>query len=452
MCGKNIDMTRGPIKSQLIAYAIPILLGELFQQLYNTVDAIILGNFVGDGAMAAVGATDSMIKMLVGFFNGVSTGCTVVVARSFGKKDAVLLRQSVHTIIYLSFGVGVILSILGIAFTGPLLRILATPANILPLAARYVRIYFTGLLGLVIYNTGTGILRAVGDTRRPFFFLLFSSLLNLSLDLFFVLVFSWGVSGVAYATVLSQTVAAGLCLALLHRSRDVYRFRFLDGGIRGEIILEVLWIGIPTGIQKTLTSFSNVIVLSHINFFGEACLAGWVVYTKISHFLVVGLQSIGSSVTTFVSQNIGARQHERAVVGVRTAVLLSFGFTAFISTAVRFFALPLAQLFGDDSGMLKYAELFLTNLILFQVVHVPASLYSAALRGMGRANSATIFMLLGLIGARQLYLTIMTAVYNTPLSVGFSFPVGWMAAGIMLYSFYRRTLRTMEVSNDLRKF
>lgn len=240
----------------------------------------------------------------------------------------------------------------------------------------------------------------------------------------------------AYATVLSQAISALLCLLLLLRAKESYGFRFLEGGLSWDVVMQVFKIGMPIGIQKALTQFSNVIVLSYINFFGEACLASWVVYTKVSQFIVVGLQSIGSSVTTFVSQNMGARQYDRTRQGVKVAVMMSAIFTFLCSVSTFVLRYPIARLFGDDAPMLYYAEFFISHFILLQLFHTPQSVYSAALRGMGHAAAATYLMLLGLIGARQLYLVLITQLINTPAAVGLAFPLGWMSSGLMLLLYY----------------
>lgn len=435
---KQVDMTQGGIFRQLMVYSIPILLSELFQQLYNTVDSVILGNFVSAQAMAAAGGTSSVTKMLVGFSAGVSIGCTVVVARYFGEKNEEKLRRSVSTMILLMAALGVLLATAGLLVTRPVLQVLSTPGDILPMAEDYLRIYFLGLPGLVLYNTFTGILRAVGDTRRPFYFLVLSSLLNVALDIVLAVQLDMGVSGAALATILSQALAAVLCLVILLRTQEAYRFRIQERLFDREIMRTVLRMGIPIGFQKTLTSFSNVIVLSYINFFGDACLAGWVVYTKVNHFVVVGLQSVGTSVTTFVSQNLGAGQYRRAQTGVRYAYWSSLLFAAAASLLILVFCRPIARLFGDDASTLSYAQLFLSHLIMLQMVHAAQSIYAGAMRGMGYAASSTVIMLTCLIGIRQLYLFCVTQIINTPVVVGLAFPLGWLAAGTVLYLFYRR--------------
>ena len=437
----SVDMAEGVIWRQLYLYALPILLGELFQQFYNMADTIVVGNWVSADAMAAVGGTSSVTKVLIGFFNGVSVGCTVVVAQCFGAKNREKLRQSVHTILSLSVGFGILLSAVGILITPPVLRLLETPQEVFPLAVLYLRVYFAGMLGLILYNTITGILRATGNVRLPFLALLLSSAINIALDLLFVIRFSWGVVGVAVATILAQVISALCCLYALTQGGEESLFQLGQSKFDVSVAKEVLVIGVPTGVQKMLTALSNVVVLSYINFFGNASLAGWVVYTKVNHFIVVALQSIGTSITTFVSQNVGAGQYRRAEKGVSVGFWSALALTVLLSVLILLFHCPIAELFGVDSEMQYYASLYLSGLILLQVFHVPQSIYYAALRGFGEAAKTTAVMLFCLIVVRQIYLFAITQHINTPLIVGLSFPLGWLLSGVSLLALYRMKIR-----------
>lgn len=438
---KNIDMTSGSIWKKLVAFSIPILLGELFQQLYNTVDTLILGNFASATEMAAVGGTSNVINVLIGFFNGISIGCTVVVARCYGAKDTEKLRQAVHTVVLLAVGLGIILGVIGIFISGPVLSLLDLSDAIMPYALTYVRIYFAGLLSIILYNIVTGILRAVGNVRLPLVALVLSAVLNVLLDLLFVIKLKKGVAGVAIATILSQATAALMCFVVLSLSKADYRFRFRDTTFNFEIAGQVLAIGIPTGVQKMLTSLSNVLVLSYITPFGDASLAGWVVYTKVSRFVILGLQSIGSSVTTFVSQNLGAGHIERIRRGVRIGLLESIILTVLLSLMIMVFRRPIAMLFGHDEQMLACADVYLCTIVPLLFLHVPHSLFSAALRSLKKATTATVLMISGLVVIRQIYLMLITKLINTPQVVSLSFPVGWIASGGMLLICYFSVLR-----------
>jgi putative MATE family efflux protein len=437
-----VDMTRGVIWKQLLVYSIPILLGELFQQFYNVADTIIVGNWVGDTAMAAVGGTSTVTKIMVGFFNGISIGCTVVVARCFGAKDEQKLKRSMQTIVCLSVIIGVMLSVIGVIITRPVLNLLSTPDDVMPFALRYLRIYFAGLLGTVLYNTVTGILRAVGNVRLPFMALIFSSIMNVALDIIFVVGLNTDVAGAAAATIISQLISASLCLLVLLRTYRGIKLGFSKELFDTAAMKDVISIGVPTGVQKMLTALSNVVVLSYVNYFGSASLAGWVVYTKVNHFIVVILQSVGSSITTFVSQNIGAKQYNRARQGVTFAFWACLVLTVISSVFIRIFHQPIIKLFGSDTEMQQYAALFLSNLILLQLFHVMQPIFAAALRGFGEAAKATAIMLSCLIVVRQIYLWVITKFINTPLVVGIAFPLGWTLSGILLMILYYKKCKT----------
>ncbi len=443
-CGmKNIDMTSGSIWRKLVAFSLPILLGELFQQLYSTVDTLILGNFASATEMAAVGGTGNVINVLIGFFNGVSIGCTVVTARFYGAKDREKLTQAVHTIVLLSVALGVLLSVVGILITKPVLSLLDLSDTVMPYAVTYVRIYFAGLLGVILYNIVTGILRAVGNVRLPLIALVLSAVLNVILDLLFVIRLKKGVAGVAIATAFSQAIAALMCFVILNLNKADYRFRLRGTKFSFAIVGQVLAVGVPIGIQKMLTSLSNVLVLSYITPFGDASLAGWVVYTKVSRFVILGLQSIGSSVTTFVSQNLGAGRYDRVWRGVRIGLLESVILTVSLSLLIVLFRRPIAMLFGHDEQMLVYAEIYLVTVVPLLILHVPHSLLSAALRSLKRAGTATMLMITGLVVVRQIYLMLITKLINTPQIVSLSFPVGWVASGSMLLLCYLLVIRKL---------
>lgn len=432
-----MDMTAGPIGRQLITFAIPVFLGELFQLSYSVIDSAIVGNFIGSGALAAVGASEMMTRVIVGFFNGVSLGCTVVVARAFGRKAMDELKTAVHTIILLSLAMGIALGALGAAFTNVFIRLMDIPPDTAPLSAQYLHIYFGGLFGLILYNTISGILRAVGDSRRPLYFLIFSSVLNTLLDVLFVAVFGWGVRGAAFATVASQVIAAALCLLLLMRTDEPWRFEW-RGPIDMGAIREIFTIGVPTGLQKSIVSVSNVLVLSHISYFGTSCLAAWVVYSRMSHVLTMTVQSVNSAQTTFIGQNLGAKNVRRAEEGIRVALIQCMAVVAVLAVVIVLLRHPVSRIFGDDPAMLAFASDFALYLIPLQLLHAFMGVYIAVLRGCGRAAAGTIFMISGLVVARQLYLRIITGIINTPLSVGLAWPLGWLVSGAMIYVYYRK--------------
>ncbi|MBQ2401989.1 MAG: MATE family efflux transporter, partial [Lachnospiraceae bacterium] len=278
---KTLDMTEGNIAKLLITFAIPLLLGNIFQYLYNTVDSLVVGNFVGKEALAAVGSTTYIINTLVMFFGGISVGASVIISRYFGAHDDETLHRAIETTMALTFIGSVLCTVAGIALSPLLLRFMDTPEDVLPSSSVYLRIYFGGITGLMVYNMGSGILRAVGDTKRPLYFLIFSSIMNIILDLLFVVVFGLGIAGVAYATVLAQMISAVLVLILLTKSKEKYRLVWKDLHVDMQLTKEILSVGFPVGLQQAVTSFSNVYVQSYINSFGSAGMAGWSSFTKI---------------------------------------------------------------------------------------------------------------------------------------------------------------------------
>lgn len=309
----------------LILFALPLLIGNLFQQLYNTVDSIVVGNFVSKTALAAVGSTDNIINTIIGFFSGLATGAGVVISHSFGSGDKKALHRAVHTTITLTFVLSIFFTIAGLLLAPLFLKLMATPEDVLPEASAYLRIYFAGVSGLMVYNMGSGILRAVGDSRRPLYILILCAVTNIVLDLAFVVYLGAGVEGVAYATIISQWISAILVLVILTKEQSDYRLVWKDLRIDKRTTLSILRIGFPAGLQMAITSFSNVFVQSYINQFGSSCMAGWTTYGKLDKFCLLPIQSLGLSITTFVGQNLGAKKMERARKGTAYAVILSIG-------------------------------------------------------------------------------------------------------------------------------
>ena len=428
-------MTSGTVWRQLLAFALPVLLGEVFQLSYSIIDSAIVGRFVGDGALAAVGASETITRVIVGFFTGLSTGCTVIVGIVFGRKDREELKEAVHTIILFSILAGFVLTGAGIALVDPAIALMDIPQAIRGEARDYLMIYFAGVAGLVLYNTVSGVLRAVGDSRRPLYYLIFSSVLNTALDVLFVACFHWGVKGAAFATILAQLISAVLCLAQLTLTSEPWKLHW-KGKMNRDIISSIFSTGIPIGFQKSIVSFSNVIVMSHIAYFGTQCLAGWVVYSKISHILTTVTQSITAAETTFVSQNYGAGNYRRAEDGVRVTLLSAFLIDLVLIAFCLLLRRPFCAFFTDGEETIVYAVRFVLVIIPFQVAHVFMSTYISVLRGMGKALTGTVLMICGLVGVRQLYLMIISRVWNTPITAGLGYPLGWIASGLFVYLYY----------------
>ena len=431
------DMTEGSIVRQVTLFALPLMLGNIFQMLYNTVDSIVVGNFVGTQALAAVGSTTMIVNMMVFFFNGFSAGAGVVIANYFGAKDMEKLHKSIETTMAATFVLSLLFTIAGVAAVKPMLRFMATPEDVFGEATVYLQIYIGGISGLLVYNMGSGILRAVGDTMRPLYFLILTSVLNIILDLVFVLGLHRGIDGVAWATILSQFISAFLTMTLLTRSRDIYRLTWHDLKIDRAILGSIFAVGLPAGIQAIITAFSNVFVQSYVNFFGSGCMAGWSCYNKLDQFIMLPMQSMAMAATTFVSQNVGAGKQRRVNRGTVITVSMAVGVTAVIVAFLCIFAAPAVGLFSPDEAVIEYGVLFIRANCFFLLGNCVNHVLAGALRGRGDSKGPMIIMLLAFVGIRQGYLYVVTHfVANTPFLVGFGYPVGWTSCCIIELAYF----------------
>jgi len=435
----DADMTSGVIWKQLLEFSGPMVIGLVFQQLYNMVDTIVVGRFVGKEALAAVGSTGSIINMLVGFCAGLATGASVVISQCYGAHDHRKLHDAVHTTITVSFALCVLMTGLGLCIVDPALQMMGTPEDVYGQAKTYLTIYFAGVSGLLIYNMGAGILQAVGDTRRPLYFLCFSAIVNTVLDLVFVLTFHMGVAGVAYATIIAQLLSAILILVVLSQDNAPYGIRWKHLGISPEIMRQILNIGMPSAIQQAVTSFSNVFVQGYINSFGSVCMAGWSSYGKLDALILVPVQSIAMASTTFVGQNYGAHNMKRAREGTKQALILSLVITAVISAVVMLFARTLLSLFTQDADVLDYGRRFTLMISPFYLLICFNQIYAGALRGIGNARAPVIVMLGSFVVFRQLYLLVNKLLGNAFVPVALAYPVGWALCSVLLTVLYLRS-------------
>ncbi len=357
------DMTSGSIYSLLIQFAFPLMLGNIFQMLYNTVDSVIVGNFVSKQALAAIGSTTLIVNMMVFFFNGFSVGSGVIIGRYFGARDMENLHRAIETTMAATFLVSLLFTVVGIPLVKPLLHVMSTPADVFADASIYLRIYIAGISGLLVYNMGSGILRAVGDSTRPLFFLILTSILNIILDLFFILVLKAEIAGTAIATILSQFLSAAMILVLLTRTQDIYRLRWRELRLDLPILRGIFAIGLPTAIQSVLTGFSNIFVQGYINIFGSDCMAGWSIYNKLDQFIMLPMQSMAMATTTFVSQNIGAGKKQRADQGTFSALKLIIGITVVLVALLIGFARHTVSFFSPDPDVIAFGVLFIHAII-----------------------------------------------------------------------------------------
>lgn len=433
----DVDMTQGSTTRHLVRFALPLLAGNLFQQLYNMVDTWVVGNFVSNEAFSAVGTVTPIINTLIGFFLGMSSGAGVVISQYYGAHRPEKVREAVHTAMLLTVIMGVVFTGVGIAMTPLMLELMKTPAEVAPDQTAYLTIYFAGIMGLLLYNMGSGILRAVGDSQRPFYFLLVSAGVNTALDLLFVLKFGMGVEGVAYATIIAQAVSAVLTIAVLIGYDGSVKLSLRDLRIHWRMLKKIVAVGIPAALQMAITAFSNVFVQGYINHFGADCMSGWTAYTKIDQLVILPVQSLSLASTTFVGQNLGVGNVERAKGGVRRALYLSFAVTAVLLVPVLTLAPDITAFFNSKPEVVSYGALLLRLLSPFYFFFCINQIYSGALRGSGNSQVPMFIMLGSFVVFRQIYLYVMAHfISNEIVPIALSYPAGWFVCSAVTLLYY----------------
>ena len=434
------DMTTGGIAGHLLRFALPLLLGNVFQQLYNTVDSWVVGNYVSNAAYSAVGTINPIVNLFVSFFSGLATGCGVVVSQYFGAKREDKVSKAVHGGFVLILLLGVAVTVGGIAVSPILLGFMQVPEEAFIEADIYLRIYCAGLLFLVVYNLGAAILRAVGDTNRPTYYLIATAVVNIVLDLLFVLKFRMGVAGVAWATVIAEAVSMVLVMLALIREKSAIRFRFGELFTTDRNIIRMIAsIGVPSGVQMAITSFSNIFVHSYINHFGMEMMSGYASYLKCEKFLQLPLQSIQLSVTTFAGQNIGAGNLKRVREGTKTGFVISTVISAVLSLGLWFATPRIALFFNPDPASAQKAALIMRIIIPFFMIHIISCILAGTLKGAGDSRNVMVIMLSSYVVFRQIYLYLMTKfVANTEIVVICGIGSAWVVAAILISIYYRK--------------
>ena len=433
----DVDMTQGSTTRHLVRFALPLLAGNLFQQLYNMVDTWVVGNFVSNEAFSAVGTVTPIINTLIGFFLGMSSGAGVVISQYYGAHRPEKVREAVHTAMLLTVIMGVVFTGVGIAMTPLMLELMKTPAEVAPDQTAYLTIYFAGIMGLLLYNMGSGILRAVGDSQRPFYFLLVSAGVNTALDLLFVLKFGMGVEGVAYATIIAQAVSAVLTIAVLIGYDGSVKLSLRDLRIHWDMLKKIVAVGIPAALQMAITAFSNVFVQGYINHFGADCMSGWTAHTKIDQLVILPVQSLSLASTTFVGQNLGVGNVERAKGGVRRALYLSFAVTAVLLVPVLTLAPDMTAFFNSKPEVVSYGALLLRLLSPFYFFFCINQIYSGALRGSGNSQVPMFIMLGSFVVFRQIYLYVMAHfISNEIVPIAMGYPAGWFVCSAVTLLYY----------------
>ena len=428
---KKLLMTEGTIWKVLVRFAFPLFLGGLFQQLYNAVDSWVVGKYCGDAALAAVSSSGSLCFLLIGFFQGVFLGGGVIISRFYGARDKEGVDKAIHTLVAFSLILGVVLSILGVIFTPELLRWMGTPNEVINNSITYFRIYCSGMMALILYNTANGIFQALGDSKHPLYYLAIASLANVVLDFVFVAGFDWGVGGAALATVLGQMISAIIAFAHLMSGKFVVKVELKNLAFNRDILKDVFMQGLPSGVQNSVIAIANVVVQSNINAFGDLAMAGCGSYSKVEGFVFLPIMSLTMAITTFVSQNLGAGNIERARDGARKGTILAIIFAELIGIVFFIFAPQLIGLFSDTPAVIEYGVSQARVISLFYCVLSLAHCSASILRGAGKAMIPMIIMLSVWCVFRILYITVMVKFIPNIIVVYTAYPVTWMISCIL---------------------
>lgn len=436
--GHSVDLTQGSLWKQMLRFAIPLLLSNLFQLFYNTADTVIVGNAVGTSALAAVGAGGQLVSVVVGFSVGFSTGASVVVARYFGARNQKQIQKTVHTALTVGALGGLLLTALCEVLVPPVLRLIHTPDSVFGEAVLYLRLYFLGLVPLLLYNVGAGILRGVGDSFRPLLFLVATCIANVGLDLLFVVAFRWGVAGAAVATVLAQVVACVLVIYTLLRAQDSCRLMWKKLGIDRQALAEIVSIGVPTGLQSVVAGLSRIVSQSKVNLFGELAMAGTVAYTRVDSFQSLPIEAMCMTTTTLISQNLGARDEQRARKGIRFGLWFCAVFAAISGALIFAFAPQILRLFTADAGAIAYGIRMASVMATFYVLCALSSGMGAVIRGTGDARNPMLISMMTLCIFRIIWCSLILFVWSNILAVYISYPISWALDLLCLVLYYKK--------------
>lgn len=433
---KNL-MTEGVIWKKILFFALPIFFGNLFQQLYNTADSLIVGNFLGSEALAAVSSSGNLIFLLVGFFNGIAVGAGVVIARYYGARNSEQVQLAVHTTVAFGLAASLLMTAVGVILAPQILIWMGTPAEVLGLSAVYFRIYFAGSLGFIMYNIFVGILQAAGDSRHPLVYLVISSLINIVLDLVFVAGMHLGVGSAAFATILSQFVSAALCFRRLLKVQDVYRIEPKKIHFDKPMLKLIIQYGLPSGLQNSIIGFANVVVQTNINAFGQMAMAGCGAFSKIEGFGFLPITSFTMALTTFVGQNLGARELERTRKGARFGILCSVAIAESIGILIFIGAPWLIAAFNRDPQVIAYGTDRARTSALFFFLLAFSHCMAAILRGAGKSTVPMLVMLLTWCAARVTFIKLMVRWVNSIQVVFWAYPLTWLMSSVIFFYYYR---------------
>ena len=430
------DMTRGGIYSHIIAFALPIMLSQVFQQLYNTADSLIVGHFLGTDALAAVSSSGTLIFLLVSFFNGTAMGAGVVISRYFGADNRENVSRAIHTNIAFGLVSGLALTVIGVLFTPTFLVWMKTDPEVLPEAIEYFRYYFFGALALVMYNICRGIMNAVGDSKRPLYYLIFSSILNVVLDVLFVGIFKWGVWSAALATVISQMASVVLCMVYLCKKGNIFSVEIKKLRFHGDMFKEIIKYGLPSGVQNSVIAFANVIVQTQINGFGKFATAAYGTHSKIEGFAFLPMMSFNMATTTFISQNLGAKQYDRAKKGAKFGILSAVILAQIVGILIYIFAPYLIGMFDSDPTVIALGVQQARTASLFYFLLAFSHAVAAVCRGAGKAFVPMFVMLSIWCAVRIAYIAIVTYFWGDIGLIYWAYPLTWAISSVIYLIYY----------------
>lgn len=431
-------MTEGVIWKEILLFSIPLLLGNLFQQLYNAVDSVVVGNYIGAQALAAVGSSAPVINLLVSFFMGLAVGAGVIISRYFGARNTEELHIAVHTSLALTFAAGIVMTLVGVLISPYVLKWVGTPNDVMDSSVLYLRIYFLGILSVMVYNMGSGILRAVGDSRNPLYFLIVSSVTNIILDLLFVIVFDMRIAGVGWATLIAQTISAILTMILLMRTKEEYQVKLKHIRFHKHMLYEIVRLGLPSGLQNAIVSFSNVIVQSNINAFGSLAMAGCGSYTKIDGFAILPVMSYSMALTTFTGQNMGAKKYDRVKQGAKTGILMSVVTIVCISALLLILGPNVLAIFSSDPTVINYGLYMMHVLAPGYIFLAISHAFNGIIRGAGITTVPMIVMVTCWCGLRMAWILTSVPLFHDIGVVFMGWPLTWIASALWLFLYYRK--------------
>lgn len=431
-------MTEGSISKKIILFAFPIFLGNLFQQLYNVVDSLVVGNVLGKEALAAVSSTGSLIFLIVGFISGIFVGAGVIISRYFGAKNEEKLSIAVHTTVAFGFIAGIIVTFIGVVFTPWFLKLMDTPNDVFNESVTYLRIYFAGGIGIVMYNACMGIFQAVGDSKHPLYYLITAAITNTILDILFVAVFDFGIGGAAIATTVSQFFSAILGFVKLTKVDDVHKLYIRKIKIDGKMLKSLLKMGFPTGVQNSVIAFANVVVQSSINQFGSIAMAGSGSYSKLEGFAFLPITSFSVALTTFIGQNLGAKKYERAKHGARFGIIAGISLAEIIGLLIWIFAPALVGIFNSEPEVIKVGVMRSRITSLFFFLLALSHCLAGILRGAGKTKIPMFVMLISWCAIRITYITIMVKIIPDIRVIFWAYPITWSISSLAFIVYYKK--------------